>query len=117
MSKVEVFSLVFPRQRRFKIKLVETESMTEMGAFDMNGKRCDTCDLPYSELAGGEGCLGHFGHINLTVPIPKLQFLGTQKYGWNLPTLFSQTPSVTHVAVHAAAGYIRRNGSQSKVCV
>ena len=93
MSKVEVFSAgAFQDNEAFQDQTPVRNGVHDlrMGAFDMNGKRCDTCDLPYSELAGGEGCLGHL-HINLTVPIPKLQFLGTQKYEamGTYPILFS----------------------------
>lgn len=51
-----------------------------MGAFTARGDKCRTCDLAYNELQGSDACLGHFGHINLTTPVPKLQFLGLTKY-------------------------------------
>ena len=49
-----------------------------MGSTD-NKQRCKTCDQTFNDLEGTFSCQGHFGHIELAVPVPKLQFLGTRK--------------------------------------
>ena len=40
---------------------------------------CGTCNHKFDDIEGTFSCQGHFGHIELAVPIPKLQFLGTRK--------------------------------------
>ena len=83
MSKVEVISAgAFQDNESFsdQTPILNGVHDLRMGAFDTKGDKCRTCNLEYSELKGRHGCLGHFGHINLTVPVPKLQFLGTSKY-------------------------------------
>ena len=50
-----------------------------MGAVD-NKQKCTTCYLAFDDKDGLFSCQGHFGHIELATPIPKLQFLGTDKY-------------------------------------
>jgi DNA-directed RNA polymerase subunit A' len=57
----------------------------KMGTLDQDIP-CETCGLRYDEQAGANGCLGHFGHINLTVPVPKLQYLGIS--GYEAPTTY-----------------------------
>ena len=42
--------------------------------------RCMTCNLTFDTLDGTNSCQGHFGHVKLAKPIPKLQFLGTLKF-------------------------------------
>ena len=49
-----------------------------MGSVD-NKLRCGTCHLTFDDVEGTFSCQGHFGHVELAVPIPKLQFLGTFK--------------------------------------
>ena len=83
MSKVEVISAgAFQDNEAYQDQTPVLNGVHDlrMGAFDRTGERCKTCDLKYDELEGAHGCLGHFGHINLTVPVPKMQFLGVQKY-------------------------------------
>ena len=41
--------------------------------------RCGTCNQHFDDVEGTFSCQGHFGHIQLATPIPKLQFLGTRK--------------------------------------
>lgn len=43
-------------------------------------QRCMTCSLTLNTDDGTNSCQGHFGHISLAKPIPKLQFLGTLGY-------------------------------------
>jgi len=83
MSKVEVISAgAFQDNEAYQDQTPVLNGVHDlrMGAFDRDGERCKTCNLPYSEIDGAHACLGHFGHINLTVPVPKLQFLGVLGY-------------------------------------
>ena len=50
-----------------------------MGSLD-NTDRCQTCGLTFDDVDGTFSCQGHFGHTELAIPIPKLQFLGIKKY-------------------------------------
>ena len=49
-----------------------------LGSTDKSLK-CGTCSQHFDDVEGTFSCQGHFGHIELAVPIPKLQFLGTRK--------------------------------------
>ena len=49
-----------------------------MGTIDKDS-RCGTCNLNHDEQDSTFSCQGHFGRIELAIPIPKLQFLGTLK--------------------------------------
>lgn len=42
--------------------------------------RCMTCNLTFDTEDGTNSCQGHFGHVSLVKPIPKLQFLGTRQF-------------------------------------
>lgn len=47
-----------------------------MGSID-NKSKCQTCNQTFNDVEGTFSCQGHFGHIELAKPIPKLQFLGS----------------------------------------
>jgi DNA-directed RNA polymerase subunit A' len=49
-----------------------------MGTIDKDS-RCETCNLNHDEQDSTFSCQGHFGRIELAIPVPKLQFLGTLK--------------------------------------
>lgn len=50
-----------------------------MGIVDQREGRCPTCSLPFSREDSANSCPGHFGHINLFEPMPKLMYLGIVK--------------------------------------
>jgi len=47
-----------------------------MGSID-NQVKCETCMQTFDDVEGTFSCQGHFGHIELAKPVPKLQFLGS----------------------------------------
>lgn len=49
-----------------------------MGTIDSDSQ-CGTCPLRHDENDPTFSCQGHFGRIELAIPVPKLQFLGTLK--------------------------------------
>ena len=50
-----------------------------MGVADPREGKCPTCNLGFSRDDSANSCPGHFGHIQLFEPIPKLMYLGTIK--------------------------------------
>ena len=48
-----------------------------MGSMDKD-VACLTCDRAYNEQDAA-ACPGHFGHIELEMPIPKIMYLGIEK--------------------------------------
>ena len=61
-----------------------------MGSMDKD-VRCLTCDRTYDEQDAAASCPGHFGHVELERPIPKLMYLGIEKNDGKLadPLLFT----------------------------
>ena len=61
-----------------------------MGSMDRNVE-CLTCGRAYDEQDAAASCPGHFGHVELEVPIPKLMYLGIEKNDGKLgdPLLFT----------------------------
>ena len=49
-----------------------------MGSMDKD-VACLTCDRAYNEQDAAASCPGHFGHIELETPIPKIMYLGIEK--------------------------------------
>ena len=49
-----------------------------MGSMDKD-VACLTCDRAYNEQDAAASCPGHFGHIELEMPIPKIMYLGIEK--------------------------------------
>ena len=61
-----------------------------MGSMDKEVE-CLTCGKPYDEMNASNSCPGHFGRLELEIPIPKLMYLGIQKNDGKLtdPLLFT----------------------------
>lgn len=50
-----------------------------MGITDTDDGNCPTCNLGFKAELSHTSCPGHFGHIVLFTPIPKLMYLGIRK--------------------------------------
>ena len=50
-----------------------------MGVVDQREGNCPTCSLSFNRMDSANSCPGHFGHINLFEPVPKLMYLGIIK--------------------------------------
>ena len=50
-----------------------------MGITDKREGRCPTCNLGFAREDSANSCPGHFGHIQLFEPVPKLMYLGILK--------------------------------------
>ena len=61
-----------------------------MGSMDKE-EPCLTCGKPFDELNASNSCPGHFGHLELEIPIPKLMYLGIEKNDGKLadPVLYT----------------------------
>ena len=50
----------------------------KMGSIEKD-QTCQTCGKDRKEKDATNSCPGHFGHISLEVPIPKILYMGIEK--------------------------------------
>ena len=78
MSVVEVTSPVAFQDDAENTAAVGGVYDRRMGSIEKT-EPCETCDKVRLEIDASNSCPGHFGHISLEVPIPKLLYMGVEK--------------------------------------
>ena len=78
MSVMEVLSPSAYQDDSRNTPIVDGVADLRMGSNDKNEK-CETCGLNRLETDATNSCPGHFGHVELEEPIPKILYMGIEK--------------------------------------
>ena len=78
MSVMEVLSPSAYQDDSRNTPIVDGVADLRMGSNDKN-ENCETCGLNRLETDATNSCQGHFGHVELEEPIPKILYMGIEK--------------------------------------
>ena len=78
LSVMEVLSPAAYQDDERSTPIVDGVCDLRMGSNDKNDM-CETCGLNRLETDATNSCVGHFGHVELEEPIPKILYMGIEK--------------------------------------